>query len=114
MKQPCKECPFRKTSAPGYLGANTGKPHVFLNCMTLHPIPCHMQVEEDEWDDVHIVAGKSWENTCIGSLQFLKNTASLPYQRAYAALRDEAGRNTDVFETRHEFIEHHTMKEVKS
>lgn len=107
MNNPCKECPFRRTSAAGYLGEASHEPEVFLNSLEHTPIPCHMivdweQASDDELEDA------CWNNTCVGSLQYLKNQAKLPRNPRYDKLVREALKNPDVFTWKIEFINHHS------
>lgn len=104
MKQPCKECPFKKSSSPGYLGALNYDPEAFLDQIEHQPNTCHLSVE-----------GNIGVNTdtkvrhCVGHLQFLCNTFKLPRDREWAKLRNETGKNEDVFATKQEFIKHHDL-----
>lgn len=106
MNQPCKECPFRKASLPGYLGEASGNPIHFLTTMERKPIPCHIRINW-EGEEAKFADALAWQRPCIGSLQFMKNTCKLPWDKKYSAMRDEETRNSEVFETRHEFIDHH-------
>jgi hypothetical protein len=108
MNQPCKECPFRKKSFPGYLGEASGDPQRFLLTLETKPIPCHMQVDW-EGTDAEYADALAWTKPCLGSLQFLKNTCKLPWDKKYAAMRNEAERNPEVFEIRTDFIKHHDV-----
>lgn len=109
MKSPCKECPFRKNSAPGWLGAGTGNPLKFLQIMETIPIPCHSTIAEEDWEDERLVKAMGWSHTCIGSLQFMRNTCKLPYDTKYAAIRNAEKTNSEVFEIHQDFIDHHQM-----
>lgn len=68
---PCDRCPFRKTSWPGYLGADT--PDGFLETtMRDEPMPCHKTIdyECDDWAD-QLTNGKA--RHCSGALIFFAN-----------------------------------------
>ena len=108
VKKACSECPFRKDALPGYLGDASYKPTVFLASIEHTPIPCHMTVLD--WDDKKRVKRQCWTHTCIGSLQFMRNIAKMPIDPKYRKLRDEADRNTGIFSTRQDFIEHHVKR----
>lgn len=112
-KNPCKECPFRKTSAPGWLGDLSGQPQVFIDALDHTIIPCHMRVYwDEEAKDTLIVSGE--DNPCIGALSFCEN--SLKYPRAargkgtrYYDLMEKAVKNPDVFQWSNEFVKHHSI-----
>lgn len=50
--KPCPECPWRKTSAPGWLGASTPVEFLQQSEAGIH-MPCHMQVdyERPDWEE---------------------------------------------------------------
>ena len=111
---PCKECPFRKTSAPGWLGPNTGSPEKFVDSTEYNILHCHMKVDNEKFK------GKALEraiieNPCVGAIQFLNNSLKLPrgarepgpYQEIMAGPASK--KNPDVFQWRHEFVQHHSM-----
>lgn len=103
MKKPCKECPFRKQSAPGYLGAASWQPELFLSQIEHRPMSCHMSVdwEAGEEDSDHV---------CVGSLQFLKNSCKLPRDKDYAEIVRASERSEDIFQNRQQFINHHSKQ----
>lgn len=109
---PCKECPFRKDSLPGWLGENSHNPQVFIDAMEHNIIPCHMRVDWDEAEQKNlIVEGK--DNPCIGALQFSANSLKLPrgareMGSVYHALIDNAKQNPEVFKWGADFIKHHS------
>jgi len=99
----CKECPYKRDSAPGYLGEASYKPEEFLQQLdspTLHP--CHLSVnwEEDDYSKAHY---------CKGAIQFAKNTCKMLVDPEAEKERREIPFNTDaVFGRRQEFINHHS------
>lgn len=106
-KKPCQKCPFRKDSAPGYLGEASYNPTTFLMSMEHDPLPCHMAVEWD--DDDSNPDDLRYELPCIGSLQFLRNIAKLPKNSEYVELRNQVNKiNPGIFQTKQQFIEHHS------
>jgi hypothetical protein len=103
--KPCKECPFRRKSAPGWLGAST--PEEFIaTTRSEHPMPCHCAIDYEK---------KDWETEqypdaplCAGSLVFLKNHCIAPRNPELAdAVRAVEADAETVFQWSHEFIEHH-------
>jgi hypothetical protein len=108
-KKPCNECPFRKQSAPGYLGETSYNPTTFLLSIEHDPIPCHLAVDWD--DDDSNPDDHRYEIPCIGGLQFLRNTAKMPRNPEYCTLRNQVQLNNEVFQTRQQFIDHHSHKD---
>lgn len=104
--RPCRECPFRRASAPGYLGADT--PSGFMaTTMADHEMPCHLTVdyEAPDWEE------RLGEATyCSGALIFFANIA----KRSRDVLRPTLPPDREkVFARPHEFIEHHTIGVAK-
>jgi len=103
----CAQCPFRRTSAPGYLGSDT--PERFIDAtLSENDMPCHMAVDYDDED---------WESDlediprCAGSLVFFRNNCKLPRtpELCDAVSSVKPDRET-VFSFKHEFLEHHGTK----
>lgn len=112
MKQPCSECPFKKTLWKGYLGESSYDPETFLASIEASPIPCHSVVDWEN-DEQEVIEDKCWSNPCTGSLQYMKNQGKIPRDREYAKLLNTVDKNPNVFNWRHEFIKHHGQEEDK-
>jgi len=99
-KTPCKECPFRRVSPPGYLGADT--PDGFLaSTMADTPMPCHLSVDYERKDwKVQAEAAP----LCAGALIFFANACKL--SRDASRPRLPADRAL-VFSRPDEFLTHH-------
>lgn len=103
-KKPCGECPFRRKSLPGYLGANDVSDFSSMAMSEQH-MPCHSLVdyEDDNWqteqEQVEGCAGRSimWRNQC-----------KLPHPNSPVPLL-EPDKET-VFSNIREFTQHHTKK----
>lgn len=100
MNQPCKECPYKKDSLPGYLGESSYDPERFLQQLEGQVHPCHLTVD--------------WENNnhdksqvCIGALQFMNNSCMMSRNKDVVALQKEVGKNENVLSFKHNFIKHH-------
>ena len=111
-KKPCRECPFKKTSLPGYLGEASYDPQSFLQTIDHNLIPCHLAVDwEDDFKDPEQIAKNQ---PCIGALQFLKNSCKLPLAarslNKYNELLKATEGSDEVFQWPHEFIQHHSKK----
>src|ERR1700704_3430623 len=76
-KKPCKECPFRKTSLPGWLGTLSNHPSEFLAAGEYNIMPCHMKVDYDKAQERKMIV-KGENNPCIGALSFFENACKLP------------------------------------
>src|SRR5579859_5406661 len=106
MKKPCNECPYRKASLKGWLGEDSGKPEKFLMQLEFKAHPCHKTVDwdqpeqgvEEEADEAPI---------CVGAMQFMNNSLMLSRHPDIARIQKEYGKNEDVLQYKHNFIEHH-------
>jgi hypothetical protein len=105
-KKPCKECPFRRKSAPGWLGRDT--PEGFITtAMADHPMPCHLEVDYEQ---------KDWRTQaasaplCAGALIFFANTCKLSRDPERPRLKPD---RANVFNNPREFIEHHAYEPTR-
>lgn len=98
--KPCKECPFRRESAPGYLGHNTLDDFAMLAMSERHT-PCHMTVNyrDPAWEFKQDKAPQ-----CVGRATMWANTCKMP--RDPQLLR-AAPDKTVVFSSLAEFTAHH-------
>lgn len=98
----CRECPYKKSSAPGYLGESSWEPEKFLTQLDQKEIhPCHLTVD---WETNDISNAK----TCEGALQFMKNICKLPIDpKAVQQLKSLKFDPSEIFSRRIEFINHH-------
>lgn len=104
---PCVECPFRRTSAPGYLGEASYQPMAFIgpHWMGEAKLPCHMQVD---WLALDRQAQIEKSHTCVGYAIMNKNTAKMPRNAADAdTVRKTEANHELIFSNLGEFIEHH-------
>lgn len=108
--RPCSECPFRRKSTPGWLGAAT--PQSFIIEISMErPLPCHTSIdyEIDDWSSAW--ATQQIGLICAGSLILSANMSKLPRDRMFPRMR----RNTKlVFSNHIEFIKHHEAAPVRS
>lgn len=105
-KQPCRECPFRRNSLPGYLGEDT--PEGFMaTTLADVPMPCHLTIdyEEDDWD------GDQMEEAsyCAGALNFFRNMCKSSRDRR----RPQGEKDPTVFSRPQEFLDHHKEKKLR-
>lgn len=104
----CNECPYKKDSAPGWLGESSGYPEEFLKQLDLVFLhPCHKAVDWETDDNVMSVLEAP---VCKGAIQFAKNICKLLYDYPYEKVRKLLPVDDSViFGTRHEFIAHHDI-----
>ena len=104
QKKMCKQCPFRKNSAQGWLGDYTASEIIQVIRNEEH-FYCHSKVDYDKEDWKDTLDGKPH---CAGALQMSKNMCKMPREKSHG----EAVRNI-VVEGNHigsveKFIKHHT------
>ncbi|VTU42518.1 MULTISPECIES: hypothetical protein [unclassified Variovorax] len=99
-EKPCFECPWRRNSAPGWLGAS--EPGEFLaQADSGIRMPCHtagIDYESPNWEEQAKTSAQ-----CAGHAIFLANRCKLP---APGALKLPADHEA-VFTRPHEFVAHH-------
>ncbi|QZI85782.1 hypothetical protein CPT_Summit_131 [Stenotrophomonas phage Summit] len=101
--EPCGQCPWRKTSAPGWLGAST--PLQFVQqAESGIKMPCHCAVdyEQDDWEDQIEDAPR-----CAGHAAYLRNRCKRPDEQELREFSELVGRRDDVFTRPEEFVAHH-------
>lgn len=94
---PCTECPWRRISAPGWLGPYTAE-QWFRLAHSDEPIACHLTIVTDgEWEDGTM--------QCAGAARYRANVAKQPRDPQVAS--GPVDRDT-VFARPDEFLAHHT------
>lgn len=109
VAKPCSQCPFRRASMPGWLGA--GSPESFLDCMQRdEPLPCHQTIEYDDlnWLPKWMAQGADTGHMCAGALIFLAN--KLQHHPFKKLPKD----HELVFSNSLEFVRHHRGARVQS
>lgn len=105
-KEPCPKCPWRRTSAPGWLGS--ASPQEFLGATLAEAhMPCHsaLDYEDPNWRDKLPTTPH-----CAGSLVFLRNVCALPRDPDLAAKRAQVeGDHANVFSRPEQFLVHHDI-----
>lgn len=102
LKKPCKECPWRKDSIGGWLGAST--PVEFLQQSEAETqMPCHLHVDYESaaWQDEALTAPQ-----CAGRAVHFANRCKRPESPDLLVL--PADRDA-VFSNPQDFIDHHTI-----
>ena len=92
----CNDCPWRRVSAPGWLGPLSAEEWIAL-AHGEGAIACHQTIVEDE----------SWQDArqCGGAAQYRRNVCKLP-KNPEVAVADEPD-TEKVFGRSTEFFEHH-------
>lgn len=108
LKKACRECPFKRNSAPGYLGTESYQPELFIAPYWVGPAkpPCHMRVDYERDDIANQIRNAP---VCFGFATICKNTAKLPINTAAADMVRSIEPNTDhFFANIQEFIKYHS------
>ncbi len=108
-KKACRECPFRRASAAGWLGAASFEDDPGSAFLDQHwnyevPLPCHMQVNWSA-DDADKQALE--KPLCFGFLTMMKNGCKMPHDPELAARVKDMERDPEFFAFPHEFKQHH-------
>lgn len=106
LKQPCRECPYRRESLPGYLGE--ASPEQFMaTTMEDHQMPCHLTVDYDreDWEE-----GLDEAEQCAGAAIFFANLCKLSRDRDRMKLPAD---REQVFSNPQQFLEHHKRRRSK-
>lgn len=128
MRQPCRECPFRKKSLPGYVGghADVMEIHTIINAD--QKFPCHMEVTdikddllnalgEDEDDALGMSDEQAFHEAtqeaghCVGALIYMNQTCKKSRDPQISRLQVEAGKSEEVFASPIDFLGHHGSKD---
>lgn len=97
-KVPCAECPWRKASAPGWLGGYTAEDYADDVQSNLLP-SCHLRDHGPETPETAL---------CVGSAHTSANACIMPYGDAQREAVAQVGQNADCFRNPGEFYAHHT------
>lgn len=105
MKKPCPECPFRKTSIPGWLADHT--PQDLLTVVRMDGAwPCHKTHKGGAFDDLR---GDPDVQHCAGAAIFARHICKMSRDSEVGAHQRAVEPSDDVFRNDGEFLEHHTM-----
>ncbi len=107
MKAPCKECPFRRESAPGWLGAHESSTEIVGLVNADRAFPCHLAVNALVEDGTEFSDAVQEAHHCVGALAFMNNSCKLSRNPEIKAQQREVGRRPDCFAFPHELVQHH-------
>ena len=105
-RQPCRECPWRRQHAAGWLGGY--QPQRFTQQVLRDgpPLPCHLTIPEQ---------GVPASAVCAGSLVFMLNSCKLPLDPELAAMRAQVtADHVAVFSNAGQFLAHHQLEESET
>lgn len=104
----CSQCPFKKDSAPGWLGSSC--PEEFIDAtLSENDMPCHLGVDYDDEDWLDKLDDVP---RCAGSLVFFRNNCKLPRNPELCNAVSKVKVDNTVFSFKHEFLEHHGKKKT--
>lgn len=105
-KVPCNDCPFTKTSIPGWLGEYESPEQLHLLVMSERPFPCHLTHTEETLDFKE--AGNDNHPLCAGSLAYMKKLGKLPRNKQLKRAIDNIDKNilSNIL-AMGEFLTHH-------
>jgi hypothetical protein len=104
--KPCKDCPFRKDSLPGWLGAyETAEEFIGIHYQCEIRNPCHMTVD---YTDPNWREGLEEASPCAGQAVMFRNSGKLP--RNWTPIDVEVDRE-HVFTWPPDFIKHHNQRD---
>ena len=102
---PCAQCPWRKTSTRGYLGADNPKHFYFTSITAEREMPCHEQI--DYGDEIWQLTQLPDADLCAGYLIYFRNHMKMPRNPALALATLAVKNSAAVFSWPHEFLAHH-------
>jgi hypothetical protein len=106
LRRPCRECPFKRKSTRGYLGADYPE-HFLEQTLRGADMPCHMEIDygDPDWAETQ----EPTAPMCRGALEFQNNWMSLSRNPKVAAAQHQCGTNPNVFDSPEEFLIHHKV-----
>lgn len=106
-KEPCKECPFRRSSPAGWLGEHETSQEIANIVLFDGFFPCHMEVTKETEKGVPFDEAVQTSSSCIGSLAFMNNQFKRSRDHAIAKEQDQVGQRDDCFKFAVEMRAHH-------
>jgi hypothetical protein len=108
----CRECPYRRTSRPGWLGDGDPVPFVAKTYLGERDMPCHMAIDytRPDWLTEQLPEA----DMCAGALIMLNNDLKRPRDPRMAAACDHVTKDVkgDVFSHPGKFLSHHSRCSV--
>lgn len=104
MKKACKDCPWRKTSAKGWLGGQ--EPELFTSLIEMgEKLPCHKTLK----GNVSLDEARNDDSIkhCYGALTTMKNSCKLSSNPEIAEQVKKVERDSNFFQFFGQFLNHH-------
>lgn len=111
--KPCLECPFRKKSLPGWIGAHSSIHEIIDIVDRGQKFPCHlltnaaMERQEARGEERDFERACNSAPHCVGALAFLANKGDGSPSQYIEMQSGIVGRRSDVFKTVDEMEKHH-------
>ena len=124
LRRPCKDCPWRRAAAPGWLGS--GNPDYFISSALADGFGGPDHPEGDYAERCHLTvdySDRDWREkpeqheVCVGALIFYRNVDQFKLPRDHNRSRLICSVEPDhetVFSSPEEFIEHHMSGAARS
>lgn len=113
LKRPCADCPWRRNSKPGWLGAATAKEFVY-RADRQSPMECHLTVDYGDPNWRESIDEEKEVSYCRGAAEYLTNTFSSPRDPDWnaavkRAVEEKPTRDgyPNIFGWTDEFLAHH-------
>lgn len=104
--RPCKECPFMKGSAPGWLGPWPDSDTLHMHIAHEHDFACHMTISDDDEDSDEFPEGA---RRCTGSVMYATKNCKRFHDPVLKA-EQERLKPIDEVMNMFEMREHHAKK----
>lgn len=106
LKEPCHQCPFRRTSIQGWLGP--WNPEDLLHQVSYGEFPCHCTIKKDGADTTNM-------QVCVGAVTYLNNKMQRSRDPQMSAAQNlHPADHRLAFSNPQEFIAHHRGGKVRS
>lgn len=104
-RKPCRECPYRTTAVPGYVGDDHPIPFVDKTYRGDVDMPCHMDIDysDPEWRETQLPTA----DMCAGALIMMRNDLKTPRDPRMAEAVRGVERSDQVFAGPREFLAYH-------
>lgn len=110
MKRVCTECPFRRESAPGWIGEHKDVREIINIVQFDGHFPCHMEVTKRTNRGEPFKDAVSESPFCKGALHFMRNSCKRHADPAVQEQVEKAGKSKAIFTWPAEMEEHHRSR----
>lgn len=114
LREPCAQCPFRRTSLRGYVGGHSNVSEITNLVWNDRKFPCHMDVTRilekqhiaDTGEELPIAVVDEAQH-CAGALALLNNAYKRSRDKSVSAAQKLIGKRADVFNRPEEMQAYH-------